>query len=287
MRTSLTGRPGLTGLTRALVLALALAACGGGDESADAAGGAAATREARALQTTGDTVAATDTCTGPPPTFSHAVLTGPWQGLLDSLAAHNVSFPASPTNADTATVPLCNGCTAVNATIRSTNLTPCLRATELRESHPHILGMLIVNDTFPAQRGWDTLFPGDTLLMFARVAAGPATLVYNQGGSGKPSPATAWMFWYCRDGHTGKTAQAQWRPRAGNDSTANAASTTTQTSEGGDYGWMSCASGCCQFYTPPPNPIIELELPEQASEKAEEKAGPKPGTQRPTWCPTA
>jgi hypothetical protein len=293
MRTPLAGRPGLAGLTRALLLALALGACGGGDENGEK-GKAPADDQARAAMATADTAAAADTCTGPPPAFPRTVLTGSWDALQDSLSAHGVTFPNDSLNVSTASVPLCNGCSSVRVQIRSTNLTPCLTPANMKESHPHIVGSLTLMDAFPKQHGWDSLPAGTVLLAFARVAAGPATLVYRDSatGNGKASPATAWMFYYCRDSHSrSKVPRAQWRPRNLSDSISNSVSGTGKGKgpeqvedgeDGGQYGWMACASGCCQFYTPPPNPITsgEVVLPPQA-------VGPdgKPGTQQPSWCP--
>jgi hypothetical protein len=286
MRTSLAGRSGLAGLARALLLALALGACGEGEEKGEK--GKAPAADA-AITAAADTAAAADTCTGPPPAFPRSVLTGSWDALQDSLSAHGVTFPDIPGNVSTDSVPLCNGCSAVKVEIRSTNLTPCLTPANMKESHPHIVGMLTLKDTFPAQRGWsDTLYPGTTLLLFARIAAGPATLVYeDSAGNGKAAPATAWMFYYCRDAHSrSKVPRAQWRPRNGSDSIPGAGKGPEEMEEGedgGSYGWMACASGCCQFYTPPPNPITsgEVELPDQAV-----GPGGNPGSQRPSWCPT-
>ena len=284
MRTSFAGRSGLAGLTRALLLALALGACGEADEKG-AKGGDPAAQDAT-LAAAADTVAA-DTCTGPPPAFARTVLTGNWDALQDSLAAHGVTFPNDSLNVSTARVPLCNGCESVTVQIRSTNLTPCLSPANMKESHPHIVGSMTLMEAFPRQRGWDSLPAGTVLLAFARIAAGPATLVYEDGaGNGKASPATAWMFYYCRDAHPrSKVAMARWRPRNGRDSipdVGKAPDEVEDDDDGGQYGWMACASGCCQFYTPPPNPITsgEVELPPQA-------VGPdgNPGSQRPTWCP--
>ncbi|WP_420127734.1 hypothetical protein [Longimicrobium sp.] len=289
MRTSLAGRAGVAGLTRALLLALALGACGGGEDEGTRgdANPSADTRAATAA--TESAPAAADTCTGPPPAFAHAVLTGSWSALQDSLKAHNVTFPNTPENVAVDTVQLCNGCKQmVPVEIRSTNLTPCLSPANMKESHPHIVGQFTVLDTVPPEAGWaDTLYPGATLLLFAKLAAGPATLVYQDGANGKTAPPTAWMFWYCRDAHPrGKVAQARWRPRNGSDVTGAPGPVHPpkggmgDDEGGGAYGWMACASGCCQFYTPPPNPIITEEIPGQGK-------GPEtnPGSRRPTWCP--
>jgi hypothetical protein len=286
MRTSLAGRSGLARLASPLLLALALCACGG--ERGGEAGGAAAPDTAAAASAAATTVADADTCTGPPPAFSQAVLNGPWQALLDSLAAHSVSFPDVGGNDDTATVKLCPKCDAVPVEIRSSNLTPCLAPSDLKGAGRRITGLFIVLAAFPAQHGWDALQPGDSLLAFTHAVSGPATLVYNQGGSGKPSPSLAWMFWYCQDGHTAKTPQARWRPRIPPTppTATDHGDDGDNDGDGGSYGWMACASGCCQFYTPPPNPIT-TETPGQANENAPDTVGQGQNqghNVKPSWC---
>lgn len=283
MRTSLAGPPGAAGLACRLLLALALAACGGGDDAGDGEGADARTPAPSAAVTT---AAATDTCTGPPPAYAQPVLNGPWQGLLDALAADGVTFPDIGGNDDTTTVKLCRNCGAVAVEIRASNKTPCLAPTDLNGQAQRITGMFIVLDTFPAQQGWDTLLPGDSLFVFAR-GNGPATLVYDQGGSGKTAPSTAWQFWYCRDGHQpGKTPQAQWRPRGVPTETGpgKGKGEVGDGDGGGSYGWMACASGCCQFYTPPPNELMQT-TPPQASENAPDTVGHGINYGRPYWCP--
>jgi hypothetical protein len=279
MRTSLAGRSGPAGLACHLVLALALAACGGGGDQG--AGGESALRADSAAPRATIASAATDTCTGPPPGYAVPVLTGPWQALLDSLAADSVTFPDIPGNDDTTNIKLCRTCSRVDVEIRSSNLTPCLRPEDLQGPLRRITGIFIIQDTFPAQHGWDTLFPGDSVLVFANTN-GPATLVYDSGGSGKTAPSTAWQFWYCRDGHqNGKTPQAQWRPRGTPPTRPGKGRDEEENGGGGSYGWMTCASGCCQFYTPPPNDAIQTTAP-QASENAPDTVGV---SQRPYWCP--
>jgi hypothetical protein len=293
MRTSLAGRSGPAGLGSRLLLALALVACGGGGDGEKAATAADSSAVTSATAAASSAPAAADTCTGPPPAFSQAVLNGPWQALMDSLAAHAVSFPDVGGNDDTTTVKLCPSCDAVPVEIRSSNLTPCLAPSDLTGAGRRITGLFIVLAAFPAQHGWDALSPGDSLLAFTNSVNGPATLVYNQGGSGKPSPSRAWMFYYCQDGHLNpKTPQARWRPRippspqppTGGDHGDDG----DEDGDGGTYGWMACVSGCCQFYTPPPNPIM-TETPDNASPRAPDVVGQgqnQGAGVKPTWCRT-
>lgn len=289
MRTSLAKRSGLAGLARALLLALALGACGGSDE--DGGEGAAGSSAAdQAAATAAADTAAADTCTGPPPAFAQNVLNGSWTGLRDSLAAHGVTFPDIAGNDDTTTVKLCRTCTSVPVEIRSSNLTPCLSPGDLNGAGQRIVGLMIVQDTFPAQHGWDTLLPGDSLFAFTSSTGGLATLVYEQGGGGKPAPATAWRFWYCQDGHSGPgTPRAQWRSRsAPADPNPGKGNDRQEEDGGGSYGWMACASGCCQFYTPPPNSET-LTTPPQASPNAPDTVGQGQNqgvSLKPSWCRT-
>ena len=108
-------------------------------------------------------------------------------------------------------------------------------------------------------------------------------MVYEDGGNTNAAPATAWQFWFCpHGGSVDKAPMARWRsrfdsshvpePRTRNDAGAD---------EGGSYGWMTCASGCCQFYTPPPNPIIQDPVDDAG------RSGSAPArtlAEGPTWC---
>lgn len=271
-----------------LALTLALAACGGGDEPAKSGDPAADT--SAAVQT----AMATDTCTGPPPAFRQAVFNGAWQALLDSLNAHAVTFPDVEGNDDTASVRLCTSanCAPVRMEIRSSNLTPCLQPDSLR-GESRILGLLILVDSFPGAPGWGPIPAGDTIFTFAHQGAGPARLAYRQGDSIRSAPSTAWAFYYCRDGHTGKTAEAQWRNRRAGNAAGQGKEEVEEGEDTGKYGWMACASGCCQFYSNPPgDPGEDLVLPDPANPNAPDTVGKgrnqgqgQVQVQRPPWCP--
>lgn len=296
MRTTLAGRSGLAGLTRALLLALALGACGGGDENGgggSAAGDStgAAAPSAHAMQAS---TAAADTCTTPPPAFSAALLHGkPWSELIDSLKAAAVRFPEIPGNDSILAVKLCNapGCTPVRMAIRASNFTPCLKAGDLTGSRPRIMGEYVLQEPFdpPAGSGWNPIPKDSSVFVFAHASGAPATMVYAHDGKTMMGPATGWQFWYCQDGDSAahKLPQAQWKAR---DTTASGSTPPATPPKGGaaqaaaeddtgSYGWMACASGCCQFYTPPPSEI--LELPDAAAEKAVDVIRRVP---RPYWC---
>lgn len=270
MRTSLAGRPGPARLGSRLLLALALCACGEAGEEGE--GEALQAEEAVQTAPEGVSTASTASCTNPPPGYALSVLTGEWQTLLDSLAADSVTFPEVAGNDTTALVALCRNCPPVRVELRSSNFTPCLGPADLGSEQRRIVGMFILHDTFPAQPGWQTIPAGDTIFAFANTIGGPATMVYRDSSRSVTAPSKAWRFWYCQDGHSATAPQAQWRPRTA----ANTGTRATTEDDGGTYGWMACISGCCQFYTPPPE---EIELPEKANPKAGEAVQNKP-----SWC---
>jgi hypothetical protein len=289
MRTSLAGRSGLAGLTRALLLALALGACGGGDTD----GGGGATTGDTAASVAQASVAAADTCTTPPPAFSVALLNGrPWSELIDSLNAAGVQFPDTTGNDSILAVKLCKspGCTPVRMAIRSSSFTPCLKPGDLTGSRPRIMGEYVLQEPFnpPAGSGWHPIPQDSSVFVFVHASGAPATMVYAHNGQTRMGPAGGWQFWYCQDGDSAahKIPQAQWRPRgtppSGSTGPANppkgGAGQVEEEEDTGSYGWMACASGCCQFYTPPPN---ELQLPDEASEVAAEVTIRVPP---PFWC---
>jgi hypothetical protein len=244
-----------------LALTLALAACGSGDETAksgDPVGDTAA-----AVQT----AMATDACTGPPPAFKDSVFQGTWQGLRDSLTAHAVTFPEIKGHSDTARVRLCEFCDSVRVVIRSSNLTPCLQPGSL-DGDARILGLLILLDPFAKQQGWDSISAGDTIFTFARnPAQSEAVLAYRHDDRVKLAPDTAWGFAYCEDGHHHTAPRAEWRDR-------NRPPGQGKEGEGETlYGWMACASGCCQFYSNPPDPGRPITTPPQADSSAPNTVG--------------
>ena len=290
MRTSLAGPSGPAGLASRLLLALALCAC---DERDDAgqSGGGAATRTADAPAAL---AAATDSCGAPPPAYPVPVLNGPWQTLLNSMNADGVTFPDTAGNSDTTSVKLCKTCVASRVVIRSGNRTPCLSAGDLNGSPPRITGMFIVLDPIPAQPGWKAFVPGDSIFLFANAASGPAMLVFREGTQGKMAPSNAWTFWFCPDNaDNGTTARSQWRPRGTPPGTPPRTTPAPGDQDGGGggggtYGWLACASGCCQFYTPPPNESMQT-TPPQADSNAPDLVGKGQNQGNgggPYWCKT-
>lgn len=274
MRDPLRTRCWMPGRLPAVLLALALSACGGGENGGgDEAAGA---DSARAAPPSARVAAADSTCT-PPPVPPPALLTGSWQDLVTWINTNNVTFPTTPQNVAVDTVPLCPGCKGVGVRLQSANSTYCITPQNVPEQR--IAGMMVLLDTFPEQGGFKTIPAGDTIFMFSRGTPGAshhATLVYRHGTATRHAPARSWKFFYCQDGHVNSAPAAQWRPEepAGPGAEKGKGKGKGRDDDGegpgGTYGWMACANGCCQFYTPPPN-----------QEETGGSGGPPP-----PWCKT-
>lgn len=231
----------------ALLLTLLCACGGGGGDKADG-------EPRKLLSTEQDSVAPTVLCDGPPPTYTNEVLTGAWSALRAALAGDGVTFPESEGNVAVDTVALCIGCKVTRVKLQSSNFTPCLQPGHLGGT-PRILGQMVLLDSFPAQKGFPAIPRNDTIFTFAHAPSGPALLIYRNGTQAARAFSPLWNFHYCDDPHTPVAGpEAQWRTTA----------STTQNDPGGTYGWMACASGCCQYYIKPP-----ATLPEEAVEHAQ------------------
>jgi hypothetical protein len=263
------------------LLALTLAACPSGD-----GGDPAARRDSAQADPASPHIAAADsTCTTPPPIPPDSVLRGPWERLTSWIAENNVTFPDDSANVAVDTVPLCPNCTAVGVRLQSGNSTPCI--TPQNSAERRIAGKMVLLDTFPAQSQFETIPAGETIYMFSRGTPGashPATLVYRHNGQVTHAPVGSWRFNYCDDGHTHRRPQAQWRQE--NPTTSQPGQgkgkgpDDDEDGPGGTYGWMACANGCCQFYTPPGM----VMTPEQASPNAPDTVPPVKGLPPPAWC---
>lgn len=223
-----------------LLVALVVCACGGGgDDRAGAADTAAA-----APPTAAPTAAATtDTCTSPPPAYGADLLAGPWSMLVARLAADGVTFPRIPGNDTTVEMKLCAGCSAVAVRMHSSRLSPCLAAEHLT-GDPRIVSMLVLQADFPSQHGWQALSSGDTVLVFASTASGPAVLVHNSGGTARLGPAGAMGFVHCNDGHSSSQPQIRWETRGASNTPGNDVS-KGKDDIGFGCGNASCRGGCC------------------------------------------
>ncbi|HEX2078341.1 MAG TPA: hypothetical protein VHG08_11550 [Longimicrobium sp.] len=247
-------------LGRRLLLALALAACGGGDQASSGAPKAGDAALAAA--------APGDTACPQPPAIDTTIFKGPYRGLTQWFRSNNVSFKDTSPDSTVALVRLCNNCAAVKLTILSEARTYCTRRDSLA-GKTRIAGVYVVDSGSVAPAGWGRTFnPGDSIFLFARNDSGPAKLVYPVVRTPTDSvvgaaPDTAWAFRYCNDGHPGRAPQGKWRkyrPR-------NPAAGQTAATAGDErtYGWMACASGCCQFYVPPPDPTLPDQVPDFVS----------------------
>jgi hypothetical protein len=245
-----------------LLLALALAGCGGGDSGGQAADGDSA--QIAANQGKGPPGGGAPGSCLPPPPVTDSVLGGTWTGLVGWLGSQGVTFPDTPDNVAVGSSPLCvgNGCQPVQLRLQSTAQTYCLTAPQASEQR--IMGMMVLLEAFPGTPSVPAIPAGDSIFLFARGTPGaqsPATLVYRQGDkiAQLPSGKAGWNFVFCNDGHPNDKPKAQWRTdvdtasaqTAGGGGAADAVAATEESMEG-DYAWLACANGCCQFYTPPP-----------------------------------
>ncbi|HEX2209774.1 MAG TPA: hypothetical protein VHG93_18985 [Longimicrobium sp.] len=272
-----------------LLLALALCACGGGDAGDDAkASDDAARTEALAVQ---DSAGAPPRCPPNPPKATAALLRGPWQALANSMKAQGAAFPVNGKNSDTTVIQLCTDCDSVALVIQANTATCGATPATLQPQDTSFLGIFLLAGNFQAQNGWPSLQTGDTLALFVSGDSGSVIVTYRDKATGlaAQAPAGDWQFYYCQDGSRGTHAAAQWRSRATPSNQSHDDDDEDDDNGGGSYGWMACASGCCQFYTPPPNEL-EIELPDQANEKAPGTVGPGRNRGnvspriRPTWC---
>lgn len=267
-----------------LLLALALAACPGGDDTPQpgTAGGDSAQLRL-ASGPAGDT-----TCTPPPSPPDSLLRNGAsWSALEQWLAANNVSFPEDPANVSVDTVPLCKDCSSVGLRLQATNSTFCLKPAD--SGQLRIAGRMTVLQTYLPQAPplgiKDTIPAGSVVYMFSRgtpAAVQLATLVYAHADSVREIKPGNWRFYYCPHDTVITHPAAQWRPE---DSIPQQQATTADVQGeegGGSYAWMSCANGCCQFYTPPPMQEFP-DLPEVGRTPNEQ-----PGNGRrlpiPKWC---
>lgn len=223
---------------RLLLLGIAVAACGGGDtrrtgQDGDASDVSADTTGAPRARVAGANCP-------PPPSIDPALLGGAkWDSLVVWLRRNRVQFvPGGPPA--TRRVLLERGSTApALLSIASENRTHCLSRDSVT-TVVRLTGMIRVDS---ATTAWGHPFAkGDSILLFAQ--GEDALLAYDEGGRVRTAPPRAWSFFYCLDTVPAPRPASAWRdwtpgPPQGDDD------------DPGTYGWMACASGCCQFYIPP------------------------------------
>jgi hypothetical protein len=290
MRSFPTSAPGAARFGGGILLALALCACGGAGDADDARGAGSAESSASAVLASGDSCPA-------PPTVDPERFKGKW-ATLSNYIVHELgaTFPNEVLpDSNTQAVKLCPNCDRVEMTILPEANTRCTPPDSLN-GRPRIMGILVLKNTFTGSdsTGWETIQKNDSVFMFASSTDGRATMVYpNERGQVVVAPDTSWMFYYCQDTHqrSGRP-EAKWRPRnvpvpASPSAGKGKGKDREDDDDGGTYGWMACVSGCCQFYTPPPNPTVILTS-DRANPQAPDTVGrgrnQAPG-KRPTWCP--
>jgi hypothetical protein len=248
-------------LPRALLLVLALCACGGGDDPerrADARDPATNV----ALQDS-----AAPSCT-PPPAIDTTLFNGTWAELGRHLKERGARFPMTKLNSSTSEVRLCDSCAVANLTLHADAATHCTTPEQMN-GETRVMAIFVLASDFKGdpRNGWEPIARGDSIYAFARDTFGAATLVY-RGSDGRVvrAPDHQWAFLYCKGDHVpGDTLLALWRDRGPPPTTTQLerdkgkAKGREEEDENGQYGWMACASGCCQFYTPPPNQTSQNE----------------------------
>jgi hypothetical protein len=289
MRTPHTSTPAAPGrLAARLLLALALCACGGGDDAdrpADAAAPAARS-DARA--------AAQEACS-PPPTVDPRFLTGSWDALENEIRRKGGLFPDTPLNTSTRSVKLCDSCAVVSLILHADTATHGTTPEHLLTRELRVMGTLVLGEDFKGgTHGWGPIAKGQTIFAFASDTFGPATMAYRDTvGNVATAPPGSWMFLYCNhDPIPAGDTLAQWRfrgpapPRNANPAAgARGRGDDEEDDEGGSYGWMACASGCCQFYTPPPNDNGgEDDDDDRRGGRGGAQRLMEPDTTRPYWC---
>jgi hypothetical protein len=259
---------------RRLLLVLSLAACGGqaddAGEKADSAPAAPAAGKSQA-HAAANGQGPGGPCT-PSPAVNPVLLAdgAPWQALSRWRDSAHVTFRNTSDQHTVAWVKLCKTCQAVKLQIVSESSTYCNGGGNLRGT-TRIAGVWVVLEGSVRPSGWGnkTFSPGDSILVFSHDSSASARLVYPVGNKVQRAPDDAWVFKFCRDNHANTGPNAQWRNGVTGAPAASDGAAQGSEDGPGTYGWMACASGCCQFYIPP-NPIVE---PEPEPDKAGNEAG--------------
>jgi hypothetical protein len=241
---------------RRLLLLLAVAACGrGSGDQADPP-----PRPGGPEKVVMDSSArAAPACEGPSPVVDTTLLRkgAEWEPLGRWLA-DSTRFKDSSSDSAVNPVRLCDTCAPVRMRIVAETRTYC-NTPESLDRTTRTAGVWVVLDGTVTPPGWGATFArDDSIFVFAHDTASSAILAYRVGPKRDRvgvAPDSAWSFRYCRDGHTGEPSLAKWRvspsTRANAARAGAARDTTPPPNDPGTYGWMSCASGCCQFYIPP------------------------------------
>jgi hypothetical protein len=167
----------------------------------------------------------------------------PWARAAGYLSRLNFTLGVS----DRRLVKGCSTCTPADVTIAAEFRTMYLRADAFPEGM-RVMGRLVRHDnTVSAELGFPADAAGDTAYLM--VTSPTRAVVMYRNTEGRIAFTEPWGFRPNPDGHVWTEPTARWRDRV----TTVAAGDTLTSGPGGPYGWMACANGCCQFYTPPPN----------------------------------
>ena len=138
----------------------------------------------------------------------------------------------------------CAACAAVDVTIAAESRTLNLPADAFPEGM-RVMGRLVRHDrTVAPALGFPADAAGDTAYL---MVTSPTTAVaMYRNTEGRIAFSAPWRFRPNADGHQWTEPIARWRQGGAAQSSASPGP------GGGTYGWLACANGCCQFYTPPP-----------------------------------
>jgi hypothetical protein len=164
----------------------------------------------------------------------------PWARAAGYLSRLNFTLGVSDRRATKG----CAKCTPADVTLTPESRSLYLRADAFPEGM-RVMGRLVRHDdTVAPELGFPADAAGDTAYLM--VTSPTRAVVMYRNTEGRIAFTEPWGFRPNPDGHVWTEPTARWRDRAAGGATA-------ASPEGGDLGWMACASGCCQFYTPPPN----------------------------------
>lgn len=238
-------------LARTLALALTLCACGGGGSGDAADPPDSAAQDAGTAASRGRP--APPTCLGPPPGVPSDRLKGTWANLLEWVRLNGVQFSDSTVDSTTTRVQLSREARPDSMTISSEFRMPCLTSDSLKAMR--ISAIYTLNDSVTVPEWGHTFKNGDSIFAFTGGTDTTAILAYRSGENVALAPDFAWRFRYCPEPVPGRRRpQGKWRDtldKPHGNGTDNGKGPDNQPGPG-TYGWLACASGCCQFYIPPP-----------------------------------
>jgi hypothetical protein len=191
-------------------------------------------------------------------TFFHRT----WVELSAHVRERGARFPFTELNSATRTVRLCDSCATAELTIHADIATQCTTPEQMN-GETRVMAIFVLASDFggDSRNGWGPIPKGDSIYAFATDTFSDATLAYrDREGRVARARNGFWAFYYCKhDRIPAGDSLVQWRDRGPPPTTrartdrAKDKDDDDEDEDDGSYGWMACASGCCQFYTPPPN----------------------------------